>query len=93
MSLVIERVILISTVFWCCFQNQKEIEAIVPLARHLQDEQIPYRIITPYDAQRGALENALRDEDLDWHDKCFNVDSFQGQYPPASKRTSSRSYN
>ncbi|KAH9994876.1 AAA domain-containing protein, partial [Russula vinacea] len=35
-------------------------------------------IITPYDAQRGALEEALRDEDLKWEDKVFNVDSFQG---------------
>ena len=79
MALVIERVI--STVSRCCLQNQKEVDAIVPLARHLQDENIPYRIITPYDAQRSALENALRDEDINWHDKCFNVDSFQGQYP------------
>jgi len=60
------------------FFNQKEIDVILPLALHLQDEGIPYRIITPYDAQRGRLENALKNEDLDWHDKCFNVDSFQG---------------
>jgi hypothetical protein len=79
--LVVERAILIPIVSRCYLQNQKEIDAIVPLARYLQDEAIPYRIITPYDAQRSALENALKDEDLDWHDKCFNVDSFQGQCP------------
>jgi len=62
------------------FQNQKEIEAIVLLAKHLQDENVSYRIITPYDAQRGALEQALKEEDLNWKDKCFNVDSFQGLY-------------
>ncbi|KAH9983329.1 AAA domain-containing protein, partial [Russula compacta] len=35
-------------------------------------------IITPYDAQRSKLEKALQGEELNWHDKCFNVDSFQG---------------
>jgi len=58
--------------------NPKEVKAIVLLARHLQDENKPYRIITPYDAQRSELEHALQDEDLNWEDKCFNVDSFQG---------------
>ena len=50
------------------------------LAQHLQDENISFRIITPYDAQRSALEQALKVEDLNWEDKCFNVDSFQGMY-------------
>jgi len=58
--------------------NQQEVEAIIPLAQHLQDEDTPYRIITPYDAQRSALEKALDGEGVDWHNKCFNVDSFQG---------------
>jgi len=61
-------------------QNKKEVEAIVLLARYLQDEGKSYRIITPYDAQRSELERALEDEDLNWHDKCFNVDSFQGHF-------------
>jgi regulator of nonsense transcripts 1 len=58
--------------------NRKEVKAITRLAHHLQEENKSFRIITPYDAQRGALEEALRDEDLNWEDKCFNVDSFQG---------------
>jgi superfamily I DNA and/or RNA helicase len=61
-------------------QNLKEVDAIVLLAEHLQNENISYRIITPYDAQRSALEQALKDEELDWENKCFNVDSFQGLY-------------
>ena len=61
-------------------QNRKEVEAITHLAHHLQEQDKPYRIITPYDAQRGALEEALREEDLKWEDKCFNVDSFQGPH-------------
>lgn len=61
-------------------QNKKEVEAIVLLARYLQDLGKSYRIITPYDAQRSELERALQDEDLNWHDKCFNVDSFQGHF-------------
>src|SRR5260221_5804370 len=59
-------------------QNKKEVGAIVLLARYLQDLGKSYRIITPYDAQRNELQRALQDEDLNWHDKCFNVDSFQG---------------
>ena len=61
-------------------QNEKEVEAIVLLARYLQDEGKSYRIITPYDAQRSELERALQAEGLNWHDKCFNVDSFQGHF-------------
>lgn len=49
------------------------------LAQYLQDEGKSYRIITPYDAQRSEIERALQEEDLNWHDKCFNVDSFQGR--------------
>jgi len=60
------------------YHNEEEVDAIALLARLLQEENTPYRIITPYDAQRSALENALKDEDLKWADKCFNVDSFQG---------------
>lgn len=61
-------------------QNLEEVDAIMLLAQHFQDENISYRIITPYDAQRSALEQALKEEDLNWEDKCFNVDSFQGLY-------------
>ena len=39
-----------------------------------------FNIITPYDAQRNALENALKSSAVPWEDKCFNVDSFQGEY-------------
>jgi hypothetical protein len=59
--------------------NQQEVEAIMLIAEHLEKKKrIPYKIVTPYDAQRGELEKALRKKGLDWHDKCFNVDSFQG---------------
>ncbi|KAF8263884.1 AAA domain-containing protein [Lactarius quietus] len=58
--------------------NPQEVEAVTLIAEHLQEADISYRIITPYDAQRSAIEQALKDRDLDWHDKCFNVDSFQG---------------
>jgi hypothetical protein len=38
-------------------------------------------VITPYDAQRAALEKQLKAEGLPW-ERVFNVDSFQGQYKP-----------
>ncbi|KAG0706772.1 AAA domain-containing protein, partial [Suillus ampliporus] len=37
-----------------------------------------FRIITPYDAQRSMVEEGLKAHELEWEDKCFNVDSFQG---------------
>ena len=66
----------------CRHQNQREVEAVTVIAEHLQEEDISYRIITPYDAQRSAIEQALKDKELDWRDKCFNVDSFQGSFNP-----------
>ncbi len=39
-----------------------------------------YKIITPYDGQRNKILNDMKNTDgLIWEDKCFNVDSFQGQ--------------
>lgn len=37
-----------------------------------------FRVITPYDAQRSKLEDAIKSHNLPWEDKVFNVDSFQG---------------
>ena len=37
-----------------------------------------FKIITPYDAQRNAIENALKYAGLAWENTVFNVDSFQG---------------
>jgi len=48
------------------------------LSRYLQDNNLSHRIITPYDLQRNLLEQKLQEEGLEWKDKCFNVDSFQG---------------
>ncbi|KAG1869550.1 AAA domain-containing protein [Suillus subluteus] len=44
----------------------------------LQAKNKQFRIITPYDAQRSLIEEHLKLQKLDWEDKCFNVDSFQG---------------
>ncbi|KZT63465.1 hypothetical protein DAEQUDRAFT_680352 [Daedalea quercina L-15889] len=58
--------------------NAREVDAAVVVARKLYSEGKKYRIITPYDAQRNLLERRLEDATLPWEDKCFNVDSFQG---------------
>ncbi|KAI9440017.1 AAA domain-containing protein [Lactarius indigo] len=58
--------------------NRQEVKAVTLIAERLQEKGISYRIITPYDAQRSALEQALKDQELIWENKCFNVDSFQG---------------
>jgi superfamily I DNA and/or RNA helicase len=48
------------------------------MARRYIQEKKAFKIITPYDAQRNAIENALKTAELTWKDTVFNVDSFQG---------------
>jgi superfamily I DNA and/or RNA helicase len=60
------------------FKNTQEVRVIVRLARRYTAQKKSFRIITPYDAQRSAIEKALKTEKVHWEDKCFNVDSFQG---------------
>lgn len=67
----------------CCSQmsqNHKEIEAVTHLVRRLQSDGQQVRVITPYDAQRNFIEEALKNSEdgLTWKDTVFNVDSFQG---------------
>ncbi|OAX31191.1 hypothetical protein K503DRAFT_670403, partial [Rhizopogon vinicolor AM-OR11-026] len=58
--------------------NESEITVIIHLARLYYKQGRQYRVITPYDAQRTAIERQLELAGLPWEDKCFNVDSFQG---------------
>lgn len=60
------------------WENIAERKTICKIAAKLQEEEEDFRIITPYDAQRSALEQDLKAAGLSWHNKCFNVDSFQG---------------
>lgn len=59
-------------------QNEVEAAHIIHLARKLQEQRRSYRIITPYEGQRSFIETLMKTEGLEWGDKCFNVDSFQG---------------
>ncbi|KAL1739792.1 P-loop containing nucleoside triphosphate hydrolase protein, partial [Schizophyllum fasciatum] len=58
--------------------NEREVAKVVSLVREYMREGKSFRIITPYDPQRGAIEAALKHADLKWEDTVFNVDSFQG---------------
>ncbi|KAG1840498.1 AAA domain-containing protein [Suillus subalutaceus] len=58
--------------------NQKEISAVIGLARLYETQGKKFKILTPYDAQRTKIEEQLKSAELLWEDKCFNVDSFQG---------------
>ncbi|KAI0775212.1 P-loop containing nucleoside triphosphate hydrolase protein [Trametes elegans] len=61
------------------WHNPAERAAVLKIAEKLQAEEKNYCIITPYDEQRNNLENEMKaSPDLIWEDKCFNVDSFQG---------------
>ncbi|TFK87476.1 hypothetical protein K466DRAFT_490831 [Polyporus arcularius HHB13444] len=64
--------------FGTSWHNPTERLAVLKIAEKLQVEGEDYCIITPYDAQRSALEKEMRESGLDWKDKVFNVDSFQG---------------
>ena len=48
------------------------------MARRYIQQGKNFRIITPYDAQRNAIEGALKHAGLTWENTVFNVDSFQG---------------
>ncbi|KAF9007589.1 P-loop containing nucleoside triphosphate hydrolase protein [Cyathus striatus] len=60
------------------WQNDDEVKIVVALAKNLKLRGLSYRIITPYDPQRAALEKALQGAKIPHEDTCFNVDSFQG---------------
>jgi len=60
-------------------QNEGEVKAAVQMARRYVRERKAFKIITPYDAQRNAIESALKaTPGLTWENTVFNVDSFQG---------------
>ena len=59
-------------------QNEGEVKAAVQIARRYIQGGKAFRIITPYDAQRNAIEGGLKDAGLAWENTVFNVDSFQG---------------
>ncbi|KAJ6468775.1 AAA domain-containing protein [Mycena sanguinolenta] len=58
-------------------QNPEEIQTICHLVRRYAQARREFCVITPYDAQRAAIERQLKVENLP-HDVIFNVDSFQG---------------
>ncbi|CAL1716325.1 unnamed protein product [Somion occarium] len=60
------------------WENVEEVNAVIKIAQKYASEGKSYRIITPYDAQRNAIEKALEASGVPWEDRCFNVDSFQG---------------
>ncbi|KAG1747232.1 P-loop containing nucleoside triphosphate hydrolase protein [Suillus paluster] len=60
------------------WKNLGECQTIICIATMLQAKKKHFRIITPYDAQRSTIEDGLKAHELDWENKCFNVDSFQG---------------
>lgn len=60
-------------------QNEAEVKLIIGLVAKYEKKKKCFRIITPYDAQRNAIERELKSRKLPWEDKVFNVDSFQGE--------------
>ncbi|KAF4614778.1 hypothetical protein D9613_003277 [Agrocybe pediades] len=60
------------------WRNVRQVDAVIKIAGILHAQGKSFRIITPYDPQRSLLENSLKQTSLPWEDKCFNVDSFQG---------------
>ncbi|RXW20315.1 hypothetical protein EST38_g5539 [Candolleomyces aberdarensis] len=59
------------------WKNDGEIRTVVNLVKQYYHTK-NFAVITPYDAQRGEIERALKAEGLPWENGVFNVDSFQG---------------
>ncbi|KAF9049492.1 P-loop containing nucleoside triphosphate hydrolase protein [Hymenopellis radicata] len=57
--------------------NERELQTMIMLVANYY-KALDFCIITPYDAQRTAIENALKRSNLPWG-KVFNIDSFQGE--------------
>ena len=53
----------------------EEVRVIVSIVKNYYKTE--FCIITPYDAQRGAISKALKVANLPW-ESVYNVDSFQG---------------
>nr|GAT46571.1 predicted protein [Mycena chlorophos] len=61
------------------YSNPMEMQAVIQLASLFQERNKSYKIITPYDGQRELIEHTMKaTEGLDWEEKVYNVDSFQG---------------
>ncbi|KAJ3714136.1 P-loop containing nucleoside triphosphate hydrolase protein, partial [Lentinula raphanica] len=61
------------------FINEAEAVAVIQLAEVLEKSGRNYRIVTPYDSQRNHIEKLMKEnEQVTWENRCFNVDSFQG---------------
>ncbi|KAJ2926342.1 hypothetical protein H1R20_g10754, partial [Candolleomyces eurysporus] len=62
------------------WKNVAEQAVVLKLAQHLQEADMAYKIITPYEGQTTGIEHLMKQSEsgLSWADKCFNVDAFQG---------------
>lgn len=60
------------------YSNLREVQLLCSIVRnHLTGKD--WRIITPYNAQRDAIERQLKQDKLEWEARVFSVDAFQGQ--------------
>ncbi|PBK86089.1 P-loop containing nucleoside triphosphate hydrolase protein [Armillaria gallica] len=59
------------------WRNDDEVQTVTQLVQHYYQGH-EFCVITPYDAQRAAIEEELKSQNLPWERRVFNVDSFQG---------------
>ncbi|KAK0471205.1 P-loop containing nucleoside triphosphate hydrolase protein, partial [Armillaria novae-zelandiae] len=59
------------------WRNNDEVQTVAQLVQHYYQSR-DFCVITPYDAQRAAIEEELKSQSLPWERRVFNVDSFQG---------------
>ncbi|CAK5269394.1 unnamed protein product [Mycena citricolor] len=53
--------------------NEKECAVVLQLSQHLQNHNKNFKIITPYDAQRELIQEALRSAGLHWEEKNISL--------------------
>ncbi|KAK0482994.1 P-loop containing nucleoside triphosphate hydrolase protein [Armillaria luteobubalina] len=59
------------------YKNDDEVRTVAQLVEHYYQNH-DFCVLTPYDAQRAAIEAELKSQNLPWERRVFNVDSFQG---------------
>jgi len=54
---------------------------------------LPFKVVTPFEAQRNAIEESLRASGLAWQDICHTVETIQGADAPYIVFTVAQTYS
>ncbi|KAF8342731.1 uncharacterized protein EI90DRAFT_779319 [Cantharellus anzutake] len=64
------------------FLNKAEVDTALQCAISFTRESLPFKIVTPFEAQRLAIQRGLEAAGLAWKDVCYTVKTIQGLDAP-----------